>query len=143
MFQLIQFATPSIIFGMDTINQIGQQAKKLGAGRALLVTGPNVKEAGILDKTLPYFKAESVTVEVKVQGRDTPEPATSVVEETAEVARKGNFDVIIGIGGGSPQGAKAVIPLSTHSFSGGYRKDLRPSFLGGRKDRRGRRILPR
>jgi alcohol dehydrogenase len=101
MFQTIQFATPSIIFGMDAINQIGQQAKKLGAGKALLVTGPNVKEAGILDKALSFLKAESVNVEVNIQGRDTPEPATSVVEETAEVARKGNFDVIIGLGGGS------------------------------------------
>ncbi len=101
MFQTIPFATPSIIFGMDTISQIGQQAKKLGAGRVLLVTGPNVKEAGILDKTLGFLKAESLDVEVNIQGRDTPEPATSVVEDTAEVARKGKFDVIIGVGGGS------------------------------------------
>ena len=101
MYQVIPFATPSIIFGMDTINQIGQQAKKLGAGRVLLVTGPNVKEAGILDKTLGFLKAESLDVEVNIQGRDTPEPATSVVEDTAEVARKGKFDVIIGVGGGS------------------------------------------
>ena len=101
MFQVIQFATPSIIFGIDTISQIGEQAKKLGAGRVLLVTGPNVKEAGILDKVLGFLKAESINVEVNIQGRDTPEPATSVVENTAEVARKGNFDVIVGVGGGS------------------------------------------
>ena len=101
MFQTIPFATPSIIFGMDTINQIGQQAKKLGAGRVLLVTGPNVKDAGILDKAFGFLKAESLDVEVNIQGRDTPEPATSVVEDTAQVARKGKFDVIIGIGGGS------------------------------------------
>ena len=37
MYQLIQFKTPSIIFGMDTLSQIGQEAKKLGAGRVLLV----------------------------------------------------------------------------------------------------------
>jgi alcohol dehydrogenase class IV len=101
MFQTIQFTTPSIIFGMDTLNQIGQQAKKLGAGRALLVTGPNVKDAGILEKALAHLETESVAVEVNIQGRDTPEPATSVVEDTADVARKGNFDVVIGIGGGS------------------------------------------
>ncbi len=101
MFQTIQFTTPSILFGMDTIRQLGQQAKKLGAGRVLLVTGPNVKEAGVLDKALSFLKAESIDVEVNIQGRDTPEPATSVVEETAAVARKGNFDVIIGLGGGS------------------------------------------
>jgi len=101
MFQTIQFTTPSILFGMDTIRQLGQQAKKLGAGRVLLVTGPNVKEAGVLDKALSFLKAESIDVEVNIQGRDTPEPATSVVEDTAAVARKGNFDVIIGLGGGS------------------------------------------
>ncbi len=101
MFQQIVFNTPNIIFGMDTIQQLGQQAKKLGAGRALLVTGPNVKEAGVLEKALSSLKSESIEVEVNIQGRDTPEPATSVVEETAEVARKGNFDVIIGLGGGS------------------------------------------
>ncbi|MGQ9696245.1 MAG: iron-containing alcohol dehydrogenase [Thermodesulfobacteriota bacterium] len=101
MFQLIQFATPSIIFGIDTIQQLGQQAKKLGAGRVLLVSGPNVKAAGILDKALEILKSEAIDVKVNIQGRDTPEPATSVVEETAEVARQGNFDVIIGLGGGS------------------------------------------
>ncbi len=101
MYQTIQFATPSILFGMNAIQQLGKQAKRLAAGRALLVTGPHVKEAGVLDKALNSLKAESVDVEVNVQGRDTPEPATTVAEETAEIARQGNFEVIIGLGGGS------------------------------------------
>jgi len=101
MFQTIPFHTPSILFGMDTIQQLGKQAKKLGGGRTLLVSGPNVKEAGILDQALSSLKAESVDVEVNIQGRDTPEPATSVVEDTAEIARRGKFEVIIGLGGGS------------------------------------------
>jgi len=101
MYQLIQFKTPSILFGMDTISQIGQEAKKLGAGRVLLVTGPRVKAAGILEKAVSFLKGESISVEVAVEDRDTPEPATAVVEEVAEIARKGNFDVIVGLGGGS------------------------------------------
>ena len=101
MYQLIQFKTPSILFGMDTISQIGQEAKKLGAGRVLLVTGPRVKAAGILEKAVSFLKGESISVEVAVEDRDTPEPATTVVEEVAEIARKGNFDVIVGLGGGS------------------------------------------
>jgi alcohol dehydrogenase class IV len=101
MYQAMQFNTPSILFGMDAINQLGKQAKKLGAGRTLLVTGPNVKEAGILERALSSLKAEAIDVEVNIQGRDTPEPATSVAEDTAEVARKGKFEVIIGLGGGS------------------------------------------
>ncbi len=101
MYQLIQFKTPSILFGMDTISQVGQEAKKLGAGRVLLVTGPRVKAAGILEKAVSFLKGESISVEVAVEDRDTPEPATTVVEEVAEIARKGNFDVVVGLGGGS------------------------------------------
>ena len=73
----------------------------MGAGRVLLITGPNVKEAGLLDRALSPLRTEGLQIEMNIQGRDTPEPATTVVEETAEVARKGNFDVIIGLGGGS------------------------------------------
>lgn len=101
MFQNILFQTPSILFGMDVLNQLGKEAVKLGAGRALLVTGPRVQKAGLLDRAAAILEAESITVEVNIQDRDTPEPATDVVERTAEVARKGNFDVIIGLGGGS------------------------------------------
>ncbi|MHB9096510.1 MAG: iron-containing alcohol dehydrogenase [Syntrophales bacterium] len=101
MFKNIVFQTPTIIFGIDTIKQLGQEAKKLGAGRVLLVTGPRVKKAGVLEKAQSYLEAEGIKVEVNVQDRDTPEPATEVVESTAAIARKGKFDVIIGLGGGS------------------------------------------
>lgn len=101
MYQLIQFKTPSILFGMDSISEIGREAKKLGAGRVLLVTGPRIKAAGVLEKAVSFLKSESISVEVAVEDRDTPEPATTVVEEVAEIARKGNFDVIVGLGGGS------------------------------------------
>jgi alcohol dehydrogenase len=101
MFQNILFQTPTIIFGIDSINQIGQQAKKLGAGRVLLISGPSVKKAGALDKVLGLLEKEGITVEVNLQERDTPEPATDVVERTAEIAKQGNFNVIIGVGGGS------------------------------------------
>jgi len=101
MFQNILFQTPTILFGIDALRQIGPQAKKLGAGRALLVSGPRVQKAGLLDKTASLLKAEGISVEVNIQDRDTPEPATEVVEDTAAIARKGKFDVIVGLGGGS------------------------------------------
>ena len=101
MFQNIVFQTPTIIFGIDAIKQLGEQARKLGAGRALLISGPRVQKAGLLDKAASILKAEGITAEVNIQDRDTPEPATEVVEGTAAVARKGKFDVIIGLGGGS------------------------------------------
>ena len=101
MFQTIEFKTPSVVFGMDTALRIGKEAKRLGGHRVLIVTGPRVKAAGVLEKALSGLKAESLEVDVIVEERDTPEPATSVVEEVADFARQGRFDVIVGIGGGS------------------------------------------
>lgn len=100
-FQNIVFQTPAIIFGIDSIKQIGEQAKKLGADRALLISGPQVHKAGIVDLVKSYLDAENIKVEINIQDRDTPEPAVEVVEETANTARTGNFNVIIGLGGGS------------------------------------------
>ncbi len=101
MFQNILFQTPTIIFGADSIKQIGEQAKKLGASKALLISGPQVQKAGVLDKVKSYLDAEKIKVEINIQDRDTPEPAVEVVEATAKIAKKGKFDVIIGLGGGS------------------------------------------
>lgn len=101
MFQTIEFRTPSVIFGMDAIRRIGPEAKRLGGRRVLVVTGPRVQAAGLAEKALDSLKAEQLEVEVLAEGRDTPEPATEVVEGVAEVARQGRFDVIVGLGGGS------------------------------------------
>ena len=101
MFQNIVFQTPTIIFGIDSINQIGEQAKKLGAGRVLLIAGPRVEKAGVLEKVRLLLEAVGIAVQVNIQDRDTPEPATDVVERTAAVAKECNCDVIVGLGGGS------------------------------------------
>jgi len=101
MFQQISFRTPSAIFGMNTVRQVGPEAKKFGAGRVLIVTGPAVQAAGILEQVASALKSESIEVEVNVQDRDTPEPATEIVEDTAAIAKAGKFDLIVGLGGGS------------------------------------------
>ncbi len=101
MFQTIEFKTPSVHFGMDAVQKVGKEAKRLRGHRVLIVTGPQVRAAGLLDKALSSLKTELLDVEVIVEERDTPEPATTVGEEVADFARKGQIDVIVGIGGGS------------------------------------------
>jgi alcohol dehydrogenase len=101
MYQTINFRTPSIIFGMNTLEQTGIEAKKLGASRVLLVTGPNIMKTGLADKVVALLKAESIGVEVNIQGRNTPEPSAYIPEEVALVAREMKADIIIGFGGGS------------------------------------------
>ncbi len=99
MFQTIQFNTPLIIFGMDTVNQIGKHAKNLGAGRVLIVADPGFVKGEGLERVASSLKGESLSFEIF--DRIEPEPSTDVVKGAYEVARKGNFDVFIGVGGGS------------------------------------------
>lgn len=101
MYQIFTFKTPSIHFGNGTISLLGEEVKRLGAERILIVTGPSVKEVGILDKALTTLEGSSLEVEVNIQGRDTPEPGTHIAEETAQIAKEGDFEVIVGLGGGS------------------------------------------
>jgi alcohol dehydrogenase len=82
MFQQFPFKTPSILFGHGAISMLGKEARKLEGQRILLITGPSIRKAGILDRALDSLKESSLDVEVNVQGRDTPEPGTYIVEET-------------------------------------------------------------
>jgi len=101
MFQEFPFKTPSIHFGFGSIAKLGQEVKKLGAQKVLVISGPSVQEAGILDKATERLKDQSVEFEVNIQGRDTPEPGTHIAEETSQVAKEGGFEAVVGIGGGS------------------------------------------
>jgi len=114
MFQTIPFNTPDILFGMDAVNKVADYAGKLGAGRILLITGPHVSKAGIAEKVISSLKAKSL--EFEIYDRMEQEPYTTVVERAAEVARKGKFDVFIGLGGGSVMDvAKMASALTTNA----------------------------
>lgn len=101
MFQVLSFKTPSIHFGNGTISILRDELKRLDSHRVLIITGPTVKKAGILEKALAACEGSSLEIEVNIQGRDTPEPGTHIAEETARVSKVGNFEAIVGVGGGS------------------------------------------
>ncbi len=101
MFQTFNFVTPHVIFGIDTVDQVGTEAKKLGAHRVLLITGPSVQKTGAADKVVNSLKAQSLDVELKVLGRSTTEPTTDLAEDMGEFIKKIKADLVIAVGGGS------------------------------------------
>jgi len=86
------------MFGPGSINNLGQEAAKLGH-KALLVTYPDIKRIGLLDRVVKDLKEKNIDVVIfdKVQCN----PRTTTVDEGAEFARKENPDFFIGLGGGS------------------------------------------
>jgi alcohol dehydrogenase class IV len=103
----------TIEFGSDKINQLGGIVKSMGAKHVLIVTDKGVIKAGILEKVVaPLADAK---IKVTVFDKIEPNPIDTTVEEGAELYKKINPDVIIGLGGGSAiDSAKAISILATN-----------------------------
>lgn len=100
IYKVCNFYSPrKIILGLDVVKRVGEEAKALGANRALIVTDPGIVSAGhvqIVEDSLRSSK-----IETGVFDKVIPEPPASCVEEGWKILRSGNYDLVIGIGGGS------------------------------------------
>lgn len=86
-----------VVFGSGIEAKICEEAKGLGAKRALIVTDETVKKLGFCEK---LKKPLSEAVEVDIFDRVESEPTLDVAETVAHVSMD-NYDLIVGIGGGS------------------------------------------
>lgn len=99
MFQTMRFRTPVIIFGMNAVNLIGEESKKLGGKDVFIITDRGVAQAGLLEKVLEPLKNEKINFEVFDQVE--PEPPLENLMEAFRKAKSGKVDLFIGLGGGS------------------------------------------
>ena len=102
--------TTAILFGNGSISQVGEEVAKLGH-KAMIVTYPDIRRIGLLDKVLKDLKEKNVDSILfeKVE----PNPRTTTVGEGAAIARKENIDLVIGLGGGSAMDATKGIALAS------------------------------
>lgn len=91
--------TPRIIFGCGTVAQAGAEVKRLGAKRALVVTDPGIKAAGISDTVEKSIRDAGIGV--AMFGEVEPDPRIEIVEKCLAVARGEKCDCVVGVGGGS------------------------------------------
>lgn len=88
-----------LIFGPDTLAQVGDVARGLGGRRALLVTDAGIVAAGHASHAADFIKAAGLQVEV--YDRVHENPSTGDVAACLEVARRAEIDILVGLGGGS------------------------------------------
>ncbi|HEU5318115.1 MAG TPA: iron-containing alcohol dehydrogenase [Chloroflexota bacterium] len=89
---------PTQLFGTGAVEKIGDEAKRLGISRALVVTDPGVAKAGIAERVRELLDAAGVATAV-YDGVE-PEPSVASVERAVEAAGT-EHDAIVGVGGGS------------------------------------------
>lgn len=96
-----------IIFGKDTIIQIGHETSKYGK-KALLVYGQeSIKKNGIYEQVTTSLKESGI--EVFEHGNVQSNPVLGHVRQGVSIAKQEEVDVIVAVGGGSViDSAKAI-----------------------------------
>lgn len=108
-----------IVTGRGCSEQVGGLAAELGIKKALLVTDPNVRAAGGVDRVVQSLAAAGL-VAVLYDGVRT-EPVLEYVDEALAALRREGCDGVVAVGGGSAiDTAKAAAALAT---SGGRLPD--------------------
>ncbi len=93
------FPPNGIVFGFNTVKKVGGFAKQLGGTQALLVTDEVMVRLGFADFVQRAMEQEGLSVEVF--GTVEPEPHLATADILWERVRKKNFDLVVGLGGGS------------------------------------------
>lgn len=108
-----------LLFGRDATLQLGEVARRLGAGRVYVVTDGHLVKAGVVERVRRALASAELSVATFEGG--LPEPPISLAETCIEEAQKFKADVIVGLGGGSNMDlAKIVANVLTH---GGHPRD--------------------
>lgn len=103
----------SVLFGIGAISQLGVEAKRLGATKALIVTDKGVVESGLAQDAIEALEAEGIRF--MVFDEVEPEPPIRVVDECTKRLKSDQFDIVVGLGGGSViDTAKAAAVLITN-----------------------------
>lgn len=88
-----------VVFGRDSITQVGRIARDLRAMNVLLVTDAGVVRAGHAARVRGILEKEGLLVTTYADVAENP--TTQAVERCVAVARQGGVDLLIGLGGGS------------------------------------------
>ncbi|MGZ3558755.1 MAG: iron-containing alcohol dehydrogenase [Thermodesulfobacteriota bacterium] len=98
--KIMSLRSPHLILaGFGASDRLGQEAMNIGARKALVVTDKGVVNSGIEKKIKDHLEKNGVNVEIFGEVMSDPDIANA--EACIEAAKKGRYDLIIGVGGGS------------------------------------------
>ena len=89
-----------IIFGKDTVEKIGEEIKKQGVKKVLMIYGGgSIFNNGVYESVAASLKNNEIEF-IEIKGVK-PNPRLSKVKEAIEVGKRENVDGILAVGGGS------------------------------------------
>ncbi len=108
-----QIVSPRLmVVGGGAVAEIAALLAKFGLSRPLVVTDPFMVSSGLVRRCLDPLDAAGIVA--TVFSATIPEPTDTVIEAGVAVLRAGDYDCLIGFGGGSPiDTAKAMAILAS------------------------------
>jgi alcohol dehydrogenase len=111
-FMLLERPT-KIIFGLGVANKIGEELSLRKLKKALFVTDEGIYKSGVLENLEKSLEREEIKYEIFNGVK--PNSGNKIVSKGAQIAKKENCDVVIGVGGGSSiDTAKAISVMVTN-----------------------------
>ena len=111
---LVEFFSPKkVLFGIGSLERLGEEIQIFNAKKALLVTDKGVVDAGLLEKVSAVLKGSSI--DFAVFDKVATNPTMPSIHEGADLYTSENCDILVALGGGSPMdAAKAIGVKATH-----------------------------
>ena len=102
-----------VIFGVGTVDIIGDEANRIGAKHACIITDPGVFQAGLTEPVKERLSKAGLSVAVCPEAE--PEPTIPKINTLADELRKQDHDLLVAVGGGSSiDSVKILSVLLTH-----------------------------
>jgi alcohol dehydrogenase class IV len=121
--KIISFRFPHLIIaGVGSFQRLGGEAKALETKKALLVTDKGVVESGVAEKVQVLLKKEGIDIDIF--DKVVSDPDIGCAEACIEMAKRGKYGLIIGVGGGSSMDIASVAsvmctnPGAVHDYLG-------------------------
>jgi len=105
--KIISLRSPHLILaGLGSIERLGEEVKALEAKKALMVTDKGVTSSGVGEKIQTLLKKEGIGIDIF--DKVIPDPDIGCAEACVEMAKTDRYDLILGVGGGSPMDIASV-----------------------------------
>lgn len=116
--QASPFRVPgTIYFGMNAVEKIVDEVKRFKARKVLVVCDPGVAKAGIAERIKDMIVKEA-GLPAEIYADVEPEPSIESLERCTEFCVSGEYDLVVGVGGGSSMDtAKATAVMAKNPGS--------------------------
>jgi alcohol dehydrogenase class IV len=103
--------TPRIVMGPGSLQRLGEEAKRIGATKVMIITDRGIVQCGIADRAIQALESAGLSV-VSFDGVEA-DPRYEIAVQAADQVKSSQADFIVGIGGGSSLDIAKVASILT------------------------------